>query len=50
MEEMLHTLMKENEQLRRENEKLLVIIRQMKITLNRLLNRYVMDADHASEK
>lgn len=49
MEERLHILMKENERLRRDNEKLLLIIAQLRITLNRLLNRYMICSDHSSE-
>lgn len=49
MEERLHELMKENEQLRRENETLLLIIAQLRITLNRLLNRYIIGTDHSPE-
>lgn len=50
MEERLHVLMKENEQLRRDNEKLILIIAQLKITLNRLVNRYIIGSDHLSEE
>lgn len=50
MEERLHVLMKENEQLRRENETLLLIIAQLRITLNRLLNRYMICSEHSHEE
>lgn len=34
-------LERDNEQLRKDNEMLLNIIAQMKVTLNRLINRYM---------
>ncbi|MBT9777193.1 hypothetical protein GPL15_11835 [Clostridium sp. MCC353] len=36
-------LQKENERLKSDNEMLLNIVAQMKVTLNRLLSRYISD-------
>lgn len=41
-------LQKENERLKSDNEMLLNIVAQMKVTLNRLLSRYI--SDNSSEK
>lgn len=41
--EMIRQLEEENQELKKENEILLGTIRQMKITLNRLINRYVIE-------
>lgn len=41
--EELQRLREENESLREDNELLLNIVVQMKVTLNRLLNRYVTE-------
>lgn len=37
----LEELREENRRLREDNEKLLQILAQMKVTLNRLVNRYL---------
>ncbi|MBS6645951.1 MAG: hypothetical protein KH366_20435 [Clostridiaceae bacterium] len=39
----LAMLQKENERLKSDNEMLLNIVAQMKVTLNRLLGRYITD-------
>lgn len=41
--EVLRELREENEKLREENEALMSIIAQMKVTLNRLINRYIVE-------
>lgn len=48
MEETLDGLVRENERLRRDNENLMEIIIQMRVTLNRLMDRYMMDSDQPS--
>lgn len=42
-EERIATLEQENRRLKEDNEKLLGIIDQMKVTLNRLISCYVME-------
>ena len=41
MEEKLKVLMEENEQLKKDNEAMIQILAQKKVTLNRLINRYM---------
>ncbi len=41
MEEKLKVLMEENEQLKKDNEAMIQILAQMKVTLNRMINRYM---------
>lgn len=41
--EVLKALQEENEKLKEENETLLNIIAQMKVTLNRLINQYIVE-------
>ncbi|MGL5434346.1 MAG: hypothetical protein ACRDBO_02955 [Lachnospiraceae bacterium] len=36
-------LMKENERLKEDNEMLLNVIAQMRVTLNRLVNRFIVE-------
>lgn len=43
MEERIATLEQENRRLKEDNERLLEIIAQMKVTLNRLVSRYVIE-------
>lgn len=43
--EELEKLAQENRKLKEDNEMLLNIVVQMKVTLNRLVNRYVMSED-----
>lgn len=43
--EELEKLEQENRKLKEDNEMLLNIVVQMKVTLNRLVNRYVMSED-----
>lgn len=45
VEERIVALEKENFRLREDNERLLSIIAQMKITLNRLVTRYITERD-----
>lgn len=45
--ERLETLEQENLKLREDNETLLKIIAQMKITLNRLVSRYISESTRA---
>lgn len=45
VEERIVALEKENYRLREDNERLLSIIAQMKITLNRLVTRYITERD-----
>lgn len=45
IEERIAALEKENCKLREDNEKLLSIIAQMKITLNRLVNHYISECN-----
>lgn len=45
IEERIAALEKENSKLREDNEKLLSIIAQMKVTLNRLVNHYIMEQE-----
>ncbi len=42
-DERIAALEEENQRLRNDNEKLLQIIAQMKVTLNRLVDRYIME-------
>lgn len=42
-DERIAALEEENKRLRNDNEKLLQIIAQMKVTLNRLVNRYITE-------
>lgn len=44
IEERIAALEEENQKLKRDNEKLLNIIDQMNVTLNRLLNRYISES------
>lgn len=37
----LEEVLKENEQLKKDNEALVKVIAQMKVTLNRLINQYL---------
>lgn len=39
----LSELMKENERLKEDNEMLLNVIAQMRVTLNRLVNRFITE-------
>lgn len=48
MEEKLHVLMEENEQLRKDKEELTGIVNQMNIILNRLLDRYIIGPEYSS--
>lgn len=41
--EVLRKLREENEKLKEENEALINIIAQMKVTLNRLIDRYIAE-------
>ena len=41
--EMVRQLEEENQELKKENEILLGTVRRMKVTLNRLINRYVIE-------
>lgn len=50
MEERLKVLMKENEQLKKDNEMMIQILAQMKVTLNRLINRYMTCTETLSEE
>lgn len=43
-EERISLLEAENEKLRNENDRLLSIIIQMKVTLNRLVSRYITES------
>ena len=43
-DERIAALEEENQRLRNDNEKLLQIIAQMKVTLNRLVNRYITES------
>lgn len=43
LEERVAVLEEENRRLRNDNQKLLDIISQMKVTLNRLVSRYVIE-------
>lgn len=43
MEERIAALEEENQKLRDENKRLLMIIDQMKVTLNRLVSRYISE-------
>lgn len=43
-EEHIAALVKENERLREDNDKLLNIIAQMKVTLNRLVKQYITES------
>ena len=43
LEERVADLEEENRRLKRDNQKLLDIISQMKVTLDRLINRYVIE-------
>lgn len=45
VEERIVALEKENYRLREDNERLLSIIAQMKITLNRLVTHYITERD-----
>lgn len=47
VEQELQVLLKENQQLRKDNEAMLNIIAQMKVTLNRLINHYMTYSDQA---
>lgn len=42
--ERIAALEEENQRLRNDNEKLLQIIAQMKVTLNRLVDRYITES------
>lgn len=42
-DERIAALEEENQRLRNDNEKLLQIIAQMKVTLNRLVDRYIVE-------
>ena len=42
-DERIAALEEENKRLRNDNEKLLQIIAQMKVSLNRLVNRYITE-------
>ena len=50
MERELQALMEENQQLKKDNEKMLHIIDQMKNTLNRLIDRYMTYSEHSSQE
>ena len=50
MERELQALMEENQQLKKDNEKKLHIIDQMKNTLNRLIDRYMTYSEHSSQE
>lgn len=43
-EERIAALVKENNRLREDNDKLLDIIAQMKVTLNRLVKQYITES------
>ncbi|MBQ6834758.1 MAG: hypothetical protein IJO55_10125 [Lachnospiraceae bacterium] len=43
LEERIAALEEENQRLKKDNQKLMDIISQMKITLNRLISRYVIE-------
>ncbi len=43
-DERIAALEEENQRLRNDNEKLLQIIAQMKVTLNRLVDRYITES------
>ena len=45
IEERIAALENENHKLHEDNERLLSIIAQMKVTLNRLLNRYITERE-----
>ena len=45
IEERIAALEKENYKLREDNEKLLSIIAQMKVTLNRLVSHYITEQE-----
>lgn len=44
-EERIAVLEQENQRLREDNEKLLSIIAQMKVTLNRLVKHYIVESN-----
>lgn len=44
-EDRIAALEEENQRLREDNEKLLTIKAQMKVTLNRLVNRYIVESN-----
>lgn len=44
IEERVAALEKENQELREENEKLMAVVAQMKVTLNRLLDHYILES------
>lgn len=46
-DERLAGLQEENERLKADNDKLLDIVVQMRVTLNRLIDRYVADGHQA---
>ncbi|MDO5416777.1 MAG: hypothetical protein Q4F29_06220 [Lachnospiraceae bacterium] len=50
IEEKLNNLTEENERLRKEQAELRNVIAQMKITLNRLMNRYITNTERFPEK
>ncbi len=50
MEQELQMLLRENQQLKKDNEAMLNIIAQMKITLNRLISQYMTYSEEALEK
>ena len=50
MERELQALMEENQQLKKDNEKMLHIIDQMKNTLNRLIDRYMTYSEQSSQE
>lgn len=48
MEQELQMLLRENQQLRKDNEAMINIIAQMKITLNRLISQYMTYSEDSS--
>ena len=50
VEQELQMLLRENQQLKKDNEAMLNIIAQMKITLNRLISQYMTYSEEALEK
>lgn len=49
VEERIAALEKENQKLREDNEKLMNIIRQMKVTMNRLIDRCLVQKQEINE-
>ncbi len=50
MEQELQILLRENQQLRKDNEAMINIIAQMKITLNRLISQYMIYSEEMLDK